>query len=125
MATTFPEAQNPAPQQEESQVDLRGYWRIIVRRRWLIVGSFLAVTLATAGYALRLPKIFTATATIEIEMAAPKVLGSGTVQDVAESGTPYWYSKEYYETQYNVLRSRAVAHRVARMVRTARDDKFL
>lgn len=122
---TFQEGPAPAAPQAENQVDLRMYWRIVVRRRWVIVGSFLIAMLVTAGYSLRLPKIYTATSTLVIEMSAPKVLGSGSVQDVAESGAPFWFSKEYYETQFTVMRSRAVADRVANKIRTGRDDKLL
>ncbi|MBK7864660.1 MAG: polysaccharide biosynthesis tyrosine autokinase [Archangiaceae bacterium] len=126
MATTFSEDPAPAPApQSEGQIDLRAYWRIVLKRRWLIVGVFLAVVAGTAAYALRLPKIYSASTTMVIEMTAPKVLGTGLVQDVAESSTPVWFSKEFFETQFNVMRSRAVAERVANKVRTARDDAFL
>ncbi len=125
MAMTFQEGPAPVAPQADTQIDLRVYWRVIVRRRWLIVGTFLAALVVTAGYSLRLPKVYSASMTLVIETAAPKVLGAGNVQDVAESSAPFWVSKEYYETQFNVMKSRAVADRVAQMVRTARDDKFL
>ena len=58
-------------------------------------------------------KIYDATCTIIIDLTAPKVLDKDSVQDVVETGTgSYWYSREYYETQYKVLTSRAVAQRV-------------
>ncbi len=110
----------------DSTLDLRLYWRTIVRRRWLIVGVFLTVAGLFGAYTLRLPKVYSASATIIIDMSSPKVLGTGQVQDVVDSAPgSYWFSKEYYETQYNVLRSRAVAARVAERVLTQRDDEFL
>ncbi len=125
MSTALQEAQNPTPAPEAQQVDLRAYWRVIAKRRWLIGATFLIAVALTAAYALRLPKIYSATATMVIDASSPKVLGTGVVQDVAESTAPYWFSKEYYETQYNVMKSRIVSDRVAQKVRTARDDKFL
>lgn len=122
---TFQEGPAPAAPQAENQLDLRTYWRVVVRRRWLILGTFLIAMLGTAAYTLRLPKIYSATATLVIEMSAPKVLGNGAVQDVAESSAPFWFSKEYYETQFTVMKSRAVADRVARKIKTGLDDKLL
>lgn len=110
----------------EPSVDLRQYWRVVLKRRWLILGVFVAVVGLTTAYTLRLPKSYAASASVVIEMAAPKILGNGVVQDVAESSSPsYWYSKEYYETQFNVLRSRGVAERVAQLLLTGRDDQLL
>src|SRR5438874_778531 len=98
------ENSTPMVQPLEGQIDRRTYWRVGVRRRWLIVGTFLAPLLVSSGYTFWLPKIYTANATLVIELAAPNALGSGTVALVAESGTTsYWYSKEYYETQFNVI----------------------
>ena len=109
----------------EGQIDLRAYARTLMKRRWMIVGVFLGVLGCTVIYTFRQPKIYSASATIVMEMASPKVLGSGMVQDVAETSTPVWFSKEYFETQYNVMKSRVVAERVAHVVKTARDDRLL
>lgn len=114
---------NPPP--NESQVDVRAYLRTVMRRRWLIVGTFLIVLAMSVVYALRQSRIYTASATLVMEMASPKVLGSNLVQDVAESSTPVWFSKEYFETQYNVMKSHAVAERVAQKIKTGRDDVLL
>ncbi len=114
--------QTPA---QEQTIDLRSYWRIVSKRRWLILLTFAVVSAVSVFYTLRLPKIYSAVTTIIIEVSAPKILPNGQVQDVAESSTPFWVSKEYYETQYNVLRSRAVAERVVHKIRIGRDDKLL
>jgi succinoglycan biosynthesis transport protein ExoP len=94
-------------------IDLHAYWRTIVRRRWLVIPFFLAVVLVTGIITLRQVKIYDATATIIIDLSAPKVLDKDSVQEVVESGSGgYWYSKEFYETQYKVIASRTVAQRV-------------
>lgn len=121
-----PMMQVAADNSSDLNFDPRMYWRTILRRRWVIVGVFLTVAGLFAAYTFRLPKIYSAAATIIIDMSSPKVLGAGQVQDVVDSAPgSYWFSKEYYETQYNVLRSRAVAARVAQRVLTQRDDEFL
>src|SRR5436309_1661847 len=106
-SSSFSAPHLPAPPQTEGQIDLRAYWRVIVRRRWLIAFIFLLSIGVASAWALRLPRLYTATTTLVIDTAAPKALGAGTVQDVADNGQPaFWLGKEYYETQYNIMRSR-------------------
>jgi polysaccharide biosynthesis transport protein len=108
------------------ELDLRAYWRTIVRRRWVILGVFAAVVVLTVLVTLRQTKIYASTATLIIDLNAPRVLGKTDVEDVVDSGTGgYWYTKEYYETQYRVITSRAVAQRVVDKLQLARDLRFL
>ena len=54
------------------------------------------------------------------------MLDKDTVQEVVESGSGgYWYSKEFYETQYKVLTSRTVAQRVVDRLQLGQNLKFL
>ncbi len=120
----------PEPSQQPSEgsesIDLHAYWRTIVRRRWLIIPFFLAVVLVTGIVTLRQTRIYDATCTIIIDLAAPKVLDKDSVQEVVESGSGgYWYSKEFYETQYKVLTSRTVAQRVVDKLQLGQNLKFL
>jgi succinoglycan biosynthesis transport protein ExoP len=95
----------------ESKIDLRAYWRTI-RKRWPFVA--LTTILGVAGafvFTYRQPKIYEAICQIVIEPAAPQVLQG--VKDVVELGTgSYWANKEFYETQYRIIQSSAVAQRV-------------
>ena len=114
-----------APDAPET-LDLREYWRAVVRRKWLVVPVFLAAVLATAIVSLRQTKIYDATCTIVIDLVAPRVLDAQQVQEVVETGTSgYSYTREYYETQYRVITSRAVAERAAERLQLAHNDRFL
>jgi capsular exopolysaccharide synthesis family protein len=107
-------------------LDLHALWRTILRRRWLVIPFFVATVLVTTVVTLRQTKIFDATVTIIIDLAAPRVLDKEQVQDVVETGTGgFWYSREYYETQYRVIASRAVAQRVADRLQLGVNMKFL
>jgi len=107
-------------------IDLHAYWRVIVRRRWLLVPFFVATVLVTTLVTLRQTRIYDATCTIIIDVNAPRVLEKEQVQDVVETGVGgFWYSKEYYETQYKVLTSRAVAQRVIDKLQLASNPGFL
>ncbi len=105
-------------------VDVRAYWFVLVKWRWLVV-LFTAVSLATvAAITLRQPKIYQAQVSLVIDLRTPQILGD-KVQDVVDTGATYWASKEFYETQYKVMTSRAVAQRVVDKLDLARDAKFL
>lgn len=118
--------EDPAPPAGESALDIRAYWRIVSKRRWLIFAVFVASVVLTAGVSLRQQKIYSASATLVIDMSSPRVLSTNQVQDVVDSApAAYWFSKEYYETQYNVLRSRAVAENVIELIRNSRNDDLV
>ena len=113
-------------QDASDAIDIHAYWRTIVRRRWLVIPFFVAAVLVTAIVTLRQTKIYDATCTIIIDLAAPRVLEKEQVQEVVDSGAgAAWYSREYYETQYRVITSRAVAQRVSDKLQLGANDKFL
>jgi succinoglycan biosynthesis transport protein ExoP len=124
--TPEPDPGYARPASQEDEIDLRAYWRVAVRRRWVIASVFAAAVLATLLITLRQTKIYAATATLIIDLSAPRVLSKEDVQEVVESGAgSFWLSKEYYETQYKVISSRAVAQRVVEKLQLARDLRFL
>jgi len=107
-------------------IDLGSMWRIILRRRWVLISALLVVIAAVMLVTLRQQKIYAATATLIIDLAAPKVLDNNQVGEVVDSGSgSYWFSREYYETQYKVIASRAVASRVVAKLHLATDLRFL
>ncbi len=54
------------------------------------------------------------------------MLDKDSVQEVVESGSgSFWYSKEFYETQYKVLASRTVAQRVVDKLQLGQNLRFL
>ena len=99
---------NPQPQGqpfEEEPIDLRKYWGILLKRKWIILLVFVLSVGLTAVYTLRQTKIYSAAATIIIDAQMPQILG-GEVREAIEMGTgSYWYNKEFYETQYRVIKS--------------------
>ncbi len=104
-------------------MDIRAYWRV-VRKRWPILVVCTVVALGTTFvYTYRQPKIYEATCQIVIEPMTPQVLQG--VKDVVELGTgTYWATKEFYETQYRIIQSTAVAQRVAEKLGLNSDPEF-
>ena len=110
--------------EHEPRTDLRRLLAIALHRRWVILGVAALVLGLFALKTLREPRVYTATVSLIIELQAPKVLGD-QVQDVAESSASFWQTKEFFETQFRILKSHAVAERVVRKLDLDRDAKFL
>jgi capsular exopolysaccharide synthesis family protein len=112
------------PDQSDGR-SLREYFDILSKRRWVVLSFFLFVVLGTAGWLWQQPRIYKAFATLEIDPSAPRILGSG-VQEVGESSAAVQFqSKDFYETQFQIMSSRTVAQRVVEKLGLANDADFL
>jgi len=100
------------PLEEKREVHLLDYWRTIWRGRWTILSIFVVVfTLAAIGTFTQKP-VYRAQATVEITPQSRKV---SPVAEVAETGMAQygWYAEErYFNTQYEIIKSRDIAQRV-------------
>ncbi|MFZ2087858.1 MAG: polysaccharide biosynthesis tyrosine autokinase [Desulfobaccales bacterium] len=83
------------------------YLRLLVKRRWTILAVFLAVVVWTALQTFTATPIYQATIQMLIERHQPRVL-----ETQAPSAYDY-YNEEFYQTQYKLLESRALAKKVA------------
>jgi capsular exopolysaccharide synthesis family protein len=101
-------------------VDLRMYWRVFKKHKWIILATVALVTGGFIAYTMHQTKMYQAVATVIIDPVAPKVLPS---QDVVELGTgSTWDNHEYYNTQMRILKS----HRLARdVVLNEKNKRFL
>jgi len=98
------------------------YWQVIKKHRWSVVVCFVAVVLTTVLLTLTMTPIYVAETTLLIERKAPKVLDVREVQ--AESALEY-DEYDYYKTQYEILKSRALAAQVIREQGLERNRLFL
>jgi len=114
------------PEADESDAfSLRELALIARKRKWVVVVFMAGVVGLVTVWLSRTPRIYRATATLEINATPPRYLGTN-VQEVAESAnTGYWQSKEFLETQSQIIRSRAVSQRAADKAGLAQDADFL
>ena len=103
---------------ESLATTLRQYLYMVLKRKWLILG--VATVCAVAGAVITLMKIplYTATVRIQIEREPAKIVEGGATTPV-EAG-----SSDFMKTQYELLKSRAMAARVASSLRLADDPNF-
>ena len=86
-------------------IDLSYYWQVIRRQLKKIVLFSAVITAIAVLVALVITPVYKATATILIEAEEAKVL---SIEEVYGLGSP---SDEYYQTQFEILKSRELAKR--------------
>lgn len=97
------------PSAAQSLSPLGDYLRVLYRRRWTAALALLVVFGYGAFSSLRKTPIYEATAQILIEKEARRATSLNSVLDQADS----YYDDDFYQTQYRVLQSRALAWRAA------------
>ena len=98
---------------------LSQYWRVLMKRRKLILGSIvLAVAIGVVAALLSKP-VYSAASTIEIAREAASVV------DMDDSQAAQPNDPEFYQTQYSLLESRSLAESVVDDLRLARNEAFL
>jgi uncharacterized protein involved in exopolysaccharide biosynthesis len=88
----------------------RDYLKVLRKHWWLMTGIFIVTVVTIAIWTLNQVPIYRASALVLIEPEAPKVLNN--IQEVM-SIAPTW---EYYNTQYEMIKTRPVVDRVIAML---------
>ena len=104
--------------QTEEQIDIRDYWRIIAKRYKLIITFFLVVVTTVAIYSLTMIPVYRSTTQILIERANPNILSVQEMFAIDPSG------QDFYQTQYKILESRALAREVIKRLNLAEHPEF-
>jgi polysaccharide biosynthesis transport protein len=110
------------PQQPEiEQLDLVRYWRAIARNKWRILALVTLVGLIATLYAYSLKPVYRATTTVMIEGSRTKAKGlSEDDLYIAYTGS----SRDYYLTQFEIIKSRDFAERLVRVMGLTKHPEF-
>jgi capsular exopolysaccharide synthesis family protein len=100
---TGPKPESLTVSEEPAEVNLRDYLRIVLKHIWVILVFFVVVVVAVAVHTLRQPKIYRATATINIRREVPELSKLQTLWNF------YSTQQEYMETQYKIISSKKIA----------------
>jgi len=99
--------QNPLYEfQGNKEMPLRDYLDVIMRRKWLIITVLALTFLSTLVFTLASTKLYEATAVIEVNQATQQVT---KFEEVLASKVQ---AREFYETQVELICSRAMINRV-------------
>jgi len=102
---------------DEEEIDLREYWRVIKSHKWSIFGLSLLAGVLAALVVFSMKPVYNSTATLLIE---PEVNNVVSIEDVYGITT----EKEYYKTQYELLKSRALAEKVIKRLDLLNHPEF-
>lgn len=99
--------QQPYPEwQETEEIQLSDYLDVILRRKWLIATVLALVFLSTLIFTLAATRIYEASAVIEVSQDNPNVT---SFKEIMSSEIQ---AREFYETQVELLGSRAIIDRL-------------
>lgn len=93
---------------DPDEIDLLAYWHILVKRRRLIAGVLAGVVALALLLTLMTQPLYRASALMQVEKEGPPIVAT-------QGAMPFYdgWDPEFLNTQYELLRSRALAERVA------------
>lgn len=109
----------PEPAGQGDEIDLLAYWRILVKRRWTVLGALGLVLLAALVGTLLMTPIYRASTSLQIDRDTIRVVEVEGISPVEGAG-----DRDFYQTQYELLQSRALAQRVASQLGLAEGDQL-
>lgn len=105
---------------EDEGLNLRAYWRVLVQRKWTVSVVFIITAAITATATFLMTPIYRATTTLQIDREAPKVVKFEVLTPVATN----LFDPEFYQTQYELLKSHSLAERVVEQLNLAQHPAF-
>jgi GumC protein len=100
-------------------VTLLEYWNAIISRRWLIAGVTVLIVAVVLVATLLMTPQFRATTTLQINRDAMNVVN---IENLMPAESPM--DRDFYETQYELLRSRTLAQEVIRSTHLAEHPAY-
>ncbi len=102
----------------EEEIHLRDYLAVILKRKWTIIVCFaVLVTTVTIG-SFKMEPVYKATCQVLIERENPNVVNIQEVMAIDASST------DYYQTQYEILKSKDLAEMVIEHLNLANNKEF-
>ena len=87
-------------------LDLRQYWRVLSQYAWGLLGLVFVTGMVATVIVHTLEPVYRATVTLLIEATPSRVVSIEEVYGVSET------DRKYYQTQYEILKSRTLAEKV-------------
>ena len=106
---------------EEDEFHLRRYFDVLLRRRWTVLAVFATTVVATAILTLAATPMFKSSAVLQIQPSGPNLLSFEDVQDSVRQAQAYL---DFFQTQYKILESRALAERTIEKLRLHENAEF-
>lgn len=112
---------DPGREGEWRAIDLRSVWSAVYRNRFLVISTIMAFLAIGILVTFLSTPIYRATARIQIDLQAAKILEGNDVEPSAALQD----GERYLQTQVDVIKSRGLARQVAEELRLFRGTAFL
>jgi len=106
---------------EQREIDLMTYWRIIVKRKWVIVSFTGALIFFTGVFSFLAAPKYKSTVTLHIEEGSSRIL---SIEDTFGYQSPVVRDLRFYNTQLKLIKSKSLAERVARKMNLLSHPEF-
>ncbi len=103
----------------EKMIDLKEYWTIVMKSKWKIIGFLCLTTLAATVIVMSLSPVYRATSSLLIKASRDNTVSIDSVYSFDTS------RKDYFATQFAILKSRAVTEQVIDELQLALHPEFL
>ena len=115
-------ANGPAQQEDEADLaaSVRQYAHMLLKRQWLILSIALVTVVLGGLHTLLKTPLYLATVRIQIEREPAKILEGGATSPIESAG-----ATDFLRTQYELLKSRAMAERIVSSLQLGEDEEFL
>lgn len=104
---------------DDDEINLLEYWQILRERQWLVLGVVGVVVLLTLMFTLLSTPIYRAGTTLQIERDTMQVTSFEGVTPVESPA-----DRDFYQTQYELLKSRSLAVRVIQDLRLVEHPQY-
>jgi len=105
-------------EEQNDEIDLLKLWNTVWHRKWSIITLVVVVTMVAILAVFAITPIYRAAATLLIEQKTAKVVSIEQVYGLDGAGS------EYLQTQFELLKSRALAERVVRQLNLTTHPEF-
>lgn len=114
LPSTFIRYIDPDP---EEKTHLRDYLLVVVHRKKIVLAFLAAIILTTVIVTLMMVPLYKSTAVIKIDKDSPSI--------VSLKGLPTRTNEEYYQTQYEILKSQTLAEKVIMQLGLDKNKDFI
>ncbi len=108
-------------EERSSAIDIRAIWATLYRSRFVVIAILSAALIAGVASIFLMPRTFEAGASIQVDQQTTKILGTEDVEPQVIGSD----ADRFLQTQVDLLKSRAMAVRVAESLDLAANDTFL
>ncbi|MFA6204127.1 MAG: polysaccharide biosynthesis tyrosine autokinase [Gallionella sp.] len=109
---------NQFANEDEESLDLMGYWRVLQRRKWGVLGLAVFLTLLVTVVVYMMTPIYSSTVTLLVEQTKAKMLSIDEVYSGVSS------DQSHYQTQVEMLQSNALMEAVVDKMKLADNPLF-